>query len=278
MKPGIIYGNLITVTAGFVIGSSLGINYILLVETLLGISLIIGGGCVLNNIIDRDIDALMERTKGRVMVKGLVPVIHAYVFAAILGSLGAWVLGYFTNPIALATALFGLFAYIFIYSLWSKRSTVYGTLLGSISGAVPIVVGYVAARGQLDLAAIIVFFILVSWQMPHSYAIALFRMSDYKNAHIPVLPIASGTKVTKVHMLGYIIIFCITLTSLYYFGYAGEFYLFTMLPVALLWATVALIGFWRHDNARFGKAMFALSIVIILLFSVFITLDYIWSL
>lgn len=273
-KPGIIYGNLITVAAGFILGTTGPFHDALFLETLAGISLIIASGCVLNNIIDRDIDGLMERTKGRALVKGLVPLTHAYTLAAGLGSFGAYLLGYFTNIVTLLTGLAGLFAYVFIYSLWSKRTSVYGTLLGSISGAVPPVVGYTAATGHIDLGAIILFIILVMWQMPHSYAIAIYRLSDYQHAHIPVLPLARGMRTTKIHMFEYIIGFTAFVLALYFFGYAGKLYLFTMLPLGLLWTTLSFSGFTSTDDARFGKMMFISSIIVITLFSLVLSLDH----
>ena len=273
-KPGIIYGNLITVAAGFILGTKSHLDIPLLAETLIGISLVIASGCVLNNIIDRDIDALMERTRGRALVKGLVPVVHAYVFALVLGSLGSWTLGYFTNALALSTALFGLFAYVFIYSLWSKRNSVHGTLLGSISGAIPPVVGYVAVTGNFDLGAAILFLILTLWQMPHSYGVAMYRLLDYANAHIPVLPVKKGSQATKRHILVYVVLFTLSLFSLYFFNYAGRVFLSIMMPLALWWLILALRSFSLKDDKRFGRIIFLHSIIIIVFFAVALVLDH----
>lgn len=273
-KPGIIYGNLITVAAGFILATGPSLDVLLLIETLIGISLIIASGCVLNNIIDTDIDTLMERTRTRALVKGLVSVKHAYVFALILGSSGAWFLGYFTNGVTLTTALFGLFAYVFIYSLWSKRTSVHGTLLGSISGAIPPVVGYTSAMGQIDAGAVILFLILTFWQMPHSYGVAMYRQLDYANAHIPVLPVAKGTKTTKIHMLVYVLFFIVSLTALYSCGYAGKVFLFTMVPVSMLWLLLSIGGFRSGDDKSFGKKMFLASIMIITLFALSVVADH----
>ncbi len=273
-KPGIIYGNLITVAAGFVLGTSASLDILLLLKTLIGISLIIASGCVLNNIIDTDIDALMERTRSRALVKGLVSVRHAYIFALFLGSLGAWFLGYFTNGTTLLTALFGLFAYVFIYSLWSKRTSVHGTLLGSISGAIPPVVGYTAAMGQIDAGAVILFLILTFWQMPHSYGVAMYRERDYANARIPVLPVTKGANTTKVHMVAYILLFIASLAALYFYDYAGKVYLFTMIPASIMWLILSISGFSTRDDKLFGKKMFLASIMIITLFALIVFADH----
>lgn len=273
-KPGIIYGNLLTVTAGFILGTRTVLDLVLLTETLLGISLIIASGCVLNNIIDRDIDELMERTRDRVLVKKEVPLPHAYILAMILGSAGSWMLGYYTNWITLLAALFGLFAYVFIYSLWSKRSSVHGTLLGSISGAIPPVVGYSAAMSQIDAGAAILFLLLTFWQMPHSYGVAMYRLKDYTNAHIPVLPVARNSRLTKYHTIAYALLFTLAVVSLYRFGYSGIVYFSLMLPTALLWLALAIRGISATDDKLYGKKMFLSSIAVIFIFTFSIIIDH----
>ena len=186
-KPGIIFGNLITVIGGFFLGSRGQIDNWLFVATIIGTALVIASGCVFNNFIDRDIDKLMQRTKNRVLVKGLIAPYSAFLYATILGVFGLAILYLKTNLLALSIAFLGLFVYVIIYSLWQKRNSVYATLVGSISGAVPILVGYCAATNMFDLGAILLFLILSLWQMPHSYAIAIYRFNDSQQAAIPVL-------------------------------------------------------------------------------------------
>jgi protoheme IX farnesyltransferase len=223
-KPGIIYGNILTAAAGFFLASRGHLEPLLLVATLMGIALVMASGCVFNNYIDRDIDALMERTKNRALVLGLVSPYHALWYGAVLGILGAIILFLFTNILAGMTALFGLFAYVVLYSLWTKRTSVYGTLVGSISGAVPPVVGYIAVSHVFDLGVFIIFTILVFWQMAHSYAIAIYRLNDYGNAHIPVLPVKKGIAVTKKDMAIYVVLTTLAMLSLAIFKYAGSVY------------------------------------------------------
>lgn len=273
LKPGIIYGNLITVAAGFFLGAKGEVHLPLLLFTLFGISLIIGSGCVLNNIIDRDIDGLMERTRKRALVNKLIPISHAYVYASLLGLLGTTTLGYFTNITTLLVALFGLFAYIVIYTLWAKRTTVYGTLLGSISGAIPPVVGYVAASNTLDTGAVLLFLLLTFWQMPHSYAIGIYRREDYVNANIPVLPTKIGIRATKFHMLFWVLMFSVPALLIHYYTYAGKIYFSAMLGLCTLWTVLACHGFFVQDDRRWAKQMFAFSLIVIVGFSMLIFFD-----
>ena len=273
-KPGIIYGNLVTVTAGFLLASKGYIDLALFVATLLGISLIIASGCVFNNYIDRDIDRLMERTKNRVLVHGLISHARALFFGTLLGVLGALVLWYFTNAVTLAVALAGLFFYIFPYSLWSKRHSIHGTIIGSVAGAVPPVVGYVAVSTMLDLGAVILFLTLSLWQMPHAFAIAMYRIDDYRKASIPVLPVAKGGRITKVHMLLYILAFILVTDLLFVFGYTGYLYFTVMTFAGFAWFLLALWGFRKtHDDKRWARRMFVTSILIIILFAVMVGLD-----
>ena len=183
-KPGIIMGNAISVTGGFLLASRGDIDYWLLLVTLIGLSLVVASGCVINNCIDRDIDGKMQRTANRVTVTGELPLLTAMLHGAVLGIAGFGLLALYTNLTAVFFAVFGYVIYVGVYSLYMKRNSVYGTFVGSLSGAVPPVVGYCAASGQFDMAAAILLGMFSIWQMPHSYAIAIFRYNDYKAAGI----------------------------------------------------------------------------------------------
>lgn len=136
-KPGIIFGNLISVIGGFLLASKGHIDYPLFVWTLLGVSLVVASGCVFNNYIDRDIDRKMERTKNRVLVKGLISPEASLVYATLLGIAGFMLLWFGANPLACWLGVMGFVVYVGVYSLYMKRHSVYGTLIGSLSGAAP---------------------------------------------------------------------------------------------------------------------------------------------
>ena len=154
-KPGIIMGNAISVTGGFLLASRGDIDYWLLLATLIGLSLVVASGCVINNCIDRDIDGKMQRTANRVTVTGELPLLTAMLHGAVLGISGFGLLAAYTNLTAVFFAAFGYVIYVGVYSLYMKRNSVYGTFVGSLSGAVPPAVGYCAASGQFDMAAAI---------------------------------------------------------------------------------------------------------------------------
>ncbi len=127
-KPGIIMGNIITTAAGFALASKGDINYGLFLLTLLGLGLIIASAGVFNNYLDREMDAKMERTSNRALVKGTISLKNALIFASMLGLIGTVVLAYFTNLLTLGIALIGFFVYLVLYAFWKYRSF-YGTLV-----------------------------------------------------------------------------------------------------------------------------------------------------
>lgn len=271
-KPGIVKGNALAAIAGFFLASRGQINVWLFLAMLTGISLIIASGCVFNNFIDRNIDRKMTRTKGRALAVGSISSRNALVYGSILGMISVFVLFVYTNILTAVIAVIGFFFYVVVYGVWKRRSE-YGTLVGSISGAVPPVVGYVAVTNNFDLGALLLFVILTVWQMPHFYAIAIYRMKDYKEASIPVLPVVRGIKTTKIHTLLYIIAFIVASALLALFGYTGYIYLFTVSLVGLFWLWIGIKGFGASDNVRWAKKMFGFSLVCLLVFCVLVSID-----
>lgn len=261
-KPGIIFGNLITGAGGFFLASKGIIDYSLLIYTLLGITLIIACGCVLNNCIDQDIDKLMQRTKNRVLAKSEVSTWIATVYAILLGIAGSLLIYFKINLLTLIIALIGLFVYVVIYTMWLKRSSIHSTLVGGIAGSTIPVIGYCSVKNQIDSAAIILFLILSTWQMPHAFAIAIYRIEDFTKAKIAVLPVLKNIAHTKIQILVYFILYTIVASSLYSFGYTGKIYLITLLVINILWLKIILRGFQKFiNNQKWARQVFLFSIL-----------------
>lgn len=271
-KPGIILGNIITTGAGFALASKGNIDYTLFIFTLLGLSLIIASAGVFNNYIDRAMDAKMERTKNRALARGDIPTFNALVFGTILGMAGVSILAEFTNLLTVGVALTGFFVYLVLYAFWKYKSF-YGTLVGSIAGAVPPVVGYCAVSNRFDLAALILFMIVVLWQMPHFFAIAMYRIKDYAAASIPVLPITKGVEITKIQIFLYIVAFTVTSIMLTITGYTGLFYLIVAASLGLVWLGLCLTGFNSNDNTLWARRMFVCSLCVITMLCITMSLD-----
>lgn len=263
-KPGIILGNILTMAGGFALASRGSFDFILFLTTLLGLALIIASAGVFNNIIDRKSDAKMERTKDRALVKGTISIRSALLFAAFLGIAGTFILWQFTNYLALGIALSGFFIYLVLYAFMKYRSF-YGTFVGSLAGAVPPLVGYTAVSHHFDLAALLLFMILVLWQMPHFFAIAIYHLKDYAAASIPVLPLVKGIQATKVQMAFYIILFTLTALLMSYGGFTGPVFAWTSLILGTLWLAFCLQGFTAmpQTDQKWGYQMFVVSLVVI---------------
>ncbi|CFR01521.1 heme o synthase [Yersinia massiliensis] len=273
-KPGIIFGNLISVVGGFLLASKGVIDYPLFLATLFGVSLVVASGCVFNNYIDRDIDRIMERTKNRVLVKGLIDPKVSLIYASVLGIAGMLLLYVAANALAMMLAVIGFVIYVGVYSLYMKRKSVYGTLIGSLSGAAPPVIGYCAVTGQFDMGALILLLIFSLWQMPHSYAIAIFRFKDYQAANIPVLPVIKGISVTKNHITLYILAFMVATLMLTLSGYAGYKYLVVAAAVSVWWLGMALRGYKATNDIVWARKLFVFSIIAITSLSVMMSVDF----
>ncbi|MEG0537656.1 heme o synthase, partial [Hafnia sp.] len=274
-KPGIIFGNLISVIGGFLLASKGSLDVPLFIATMVGVSLVVASGCVFNNYIDRDIDKVMERTKNRVLVKGLIAPKVTLTYATLLGLAGVALLYVAANPLAALLAVIGFIVYVGVYSLYMKRHSVYGTLIGSLSGAAPPVIGYCAVSNEFDAGALILLAIFSLWQMPHSYAIAIFRFKDYQAANIPVLPVVKGISVAKNHITLYIVAFMVATLMLSLGGYAGYKYLVVAAAVSVWWLGMALSGYKKAvDDRVWARKLFVFSIVTITCLSVMMSVDF----
>ncbi|NBA94680.1 heme o synthase [Pseudomonas sp. R5(2019)] len=272
-KPGIIFGNVLSVAGGFFLASQGHVDFALFLAAVIGTSLVVASGCVFNNCIDRDIDLKMERTKNRVMVQGAMSLKVALAYATLLGVAGLGLLYQQANPLAALFGLIGFVIYVGFYSLYLKRKSVHGTLVGSLSGAMPPVIGYCAVSNSFDLAALTLLVMFSLWQMPHSYAIAIFRFNDYLAASIPVLPVKRGIVVAKKHILFYILAFLLATLMLTIGGYAGMSYLAVAAAMGMYWLYMAWTGYKAVDDRVWARKLFVFSIFTITALSVMMSLD-----
>ncbi|MDR2540174.1 MAG: heme o synthase [Chlamydiales bacterium] len=274
-KPGIILGNAITATGGFMLASKAQVypfDDCLFLVTLMGLSLLIASACVFNNYLDRNIDKMMIRTKNRALARGVISAQKAITFAVFLGLFGVLLLLLCTHLLTTIIALTGFFIYVILYSLSKHRSS-YATVIGSVSGGIPPVVGYCAVVNRFDMGAFLLFMIVALWQMPHFFAIAMYRFDDYVAASIPVLPVKRGVYVTKVHMLLYIIAFLIPVCMLTIWGYTGYVYLIVVGLLGLSWLLLCIKGFKNTNDRLFGRQMFHFSLLVIMVLCIMISIS-----
>lgn len=271
-KPGIIYGNLLSMLAGFFLASQHHIDIGLLAAVMAGTALVIGSGCVFNNYVDREIDKKMARTKKRALPSSQISTASALIYGTILGLLGFAVLAAYTNALAVAAGAVGIFFYVIVYG-FAKRRTLWATVIGSIPGATPAVAGYVAVTNDFDTAALLLFLILAIWQMPHFYAIAIFRLQDYKAAGLPILSAVRGVHTTRLRILAYIAAFTLVAPLLTVFGYTGYTYAALIVVLGLLWLWKGLKDYRNVDAAAWARKMFGFSLLVLLGFSFFVSVD-----
>lgn len=261
-KPGIIRGNAIHVLAGALLASMFTLQWQPIVAVLIGTSLVIASACVANNYMDRGIDARMKRTRERASVTGEIPLLKAMVFSAVLLMVGLLLLGAFTNLTVIIIGLIAYVLYVFAYG-WAKRHTVHSTLVGAVPGALPAMAGYVAVNGSLSLGAWLIFLLVLAWQMPHFYAISLFRKDEYESAGVPVLGVVTSFVVVKRYILAYMLIYVMIIAAMIYLEVVGPPAGLLLLTGAAYWIYV----YWtaKGDEKKWARSVFGASLILTLL-------------
>jgi protoheme IX farnesyltransferase len=274
-KTGIIRGNLMVGAAGFLFAANGNVDWWLLLAFLAGTGLIIASGCVFNNVLDRDIDKRMKRTENRALVTGEISVWNALVFATALGIAGPLLLLLQVNVLTCVLGLLGLVFYVVVYGL-AKRTTPLSTIIGSLPGAVPPAAGYVAVTGAFDAAAAVLFLTMALWQMPHFYAISIYRRDDYAAAKLPVWSVAYGLAAARNHVIAFAVLYLATIPLLWLWGGASLSYLIIMGLAGAAWLWFALRGLPLGDKdlPRWAKQIFGTSLLLVLVWSLVLSLNW----
>src|SRR5208283_5212774 len=238
------------------------------------IAIAIGGGAsgALNMWYEADIDGLMGRTHGRPIPAGRLDPDEALAFGLVLAGVSVLTLGLVANWLAAALLAFTIFFYVVIYTMWLKRATPMNIVIGGAAGALPPVVAYAAATGEVSLASLMLFGIIFIWTPPHFWALALVKNEDYTRAGVPMLPVVAGPDRTRLEILLYTLALVPLGLAPYLLGFASAFYgaAAVVVGAAFLWFS------WRVYTLREGGAaikaawrLFGFSIVyLFLLFSI----------
>jgi heme o synthase len=258
-KPRIIELLLITTVPPMIVADR-GLPSIgLIAATLIGGSLAAGGANAINMVVDRDIDRLMPRTQGRPLVTGLLHPTEALVFAISLEVAAFVVLAVWTNLLAATLAVSATAFYVFVYTLWLKRTSTQNIVIGGAAGCMPVLVGWAAVTNSLAWAPWVMFGIIFCWTPPHSWALAVKYADDYRAASVPMLPAVAPMHVTTRRMLAWTVVL-VAVT-------------FVLAPVAdlgiIYWGTAAMLGaafialgvdLHRHPSMARSMRLFAFSI------------------
>jgi len=261
VKIGIVNSNLITAFAGIWLALYFtnqtfieSIDKVLL--GMFGNALIIAGGCILNNYIDRDIDHIMERTKSRPTVTGSIGLTKILTLGCSSSLIGLLLL-LLASVQAAIFGFIGLFTYVVLYTLWSKRRHPINTVVGSISGAAPPLIGWAAVDPNLSIEAWMLFLIMFIWQPPHFYALAMKKCEEYRKAGIPMLPVVKGFEVTKKHTVAFVA--CLIPLPFFLLSLGPVFFTVSLL-LSIGWFALGVYGFRMKDNLKWAKWMFIYSL------------------
>ncbi|WP_458414023.1 heme o synthase [Schinkia sp. CFF1] len=261
VKIGIVNSNLITAFTGiwlalYFTNQSFIVNIDKVLLGMFGNALVIAGGCVLNNFIDRDIDHIMERTKTRPTVTGTISLTKVLLLGCSASLIGL-VLLFMASPQAALFGFIGLFTYVVLYTLWSKRRHPINTVVGSISGAAPPLIGWAAIDPNLSVEAWILFLIMFIWQPPHFYALAMKKCEEYRKAGIPMLPVVKGFAETKKHIVAFVA--CL-LPLPFFLMSLGPVFVFVSFLLSVGWFALGVYGFFMKEDLKWSKWMFVYSL------------------
>jgi protoheme IX farnesyltransferase len=272
-KPRIMSLLLLTGAGGLVLGARGVPSAALAAATLSGLALACGGASALNHVLDRDIDRLMgKRTKRRPVAAGRVAPARALEFGVALSALSFAVLASFVNVLAAALAIFGNLFYVLVYTRWLKRTTAQNIVIGGAAGAVPPVVGWAAATGDLALPALLLFLIVFFWTPPHFWALALLIRRDYAAAGIPMLPVVRGEPETARAIVRYTVL----LVAISLLPVAARTVGLAYLAAALVLGAAFLalvVALQRRTTARRARRVFSFSLAYLALLFVALAVD-----
>src|SRR6478672_2434512 len=244
-----------------------------LVAMTVGLALACGGASALNHVLDRDIDSLMgERTRARPVTSGRVPVAYAPEFGLALSAFSYVLLAGVVNVLTATLALVGNLFYVLVYTRWLKRSTPQNIVIGGAAGAVPPLVGWAAATGNLTVPALLLFAIVFFWTPPHFWALALLIKRDYAAAGIPMLPVVRGERETVRQIVLYSFVLVAVTVVPFLWGTVGLVYLIAALSLGggFIWLA---IGLARQTTPRRAALLFHSSLLYLALIFVFAAID-----
>ena len=243
---------------------------VLALTAVLCIALGAGAAGAINMWYDRDIDALMARTRMRPVADGRIEPGVALGFGVSLAAASVALMGLAINPMAAALLLLTILFYVFIYTMWLKRRTPQNIVIGGAAGALPPVVGWAAVTGDVSIFALVLFAIIFIWTPPHFWALSLYRAGDYDKAGVPMLPVVSGARITKRHMLAYTLLLFPVALAPALLGYASLFYGACAALLGGLFL-IAALRVLNQESHRPARQMFGFSILyLFLIFSALI--------
>jgi protoheme IX farnesyltransferase len=240
-KPRVVMLAAFCALIGMLLAAQGPLSWTLLISSIAGISLLAGAGFAFNCLIERSIDARMARTRARPLARGEVGVTGTIVFAGVIGGLGSLLLYWYVNPLTMWLTMATFVGYAVIYTVLLKPATPQNIVIGGASGAMPPVLGWAAVANEVSAPALVLFLIIFVWTPPHFWALALYRIEDYKRSGLPMLPVTHGPEFTRLNVLLYTVLLVAVSLMPFMIRMSGWFYLASAIVLGL----VFLVYAWR---------------------------------
>jgi protoheme IX farnesyltransferase len=259
-KPRVVSLIVFTAVIGMFLALPGAVPLRILLAGTIGIALVAGGAAAVNCLVEQKIDALMRRTSWRPLPRGELTVAQTLVFAGVLCGAGLWILHHYVNALTMWLTLATFVGYAVVYTVILKPATPQNIVIGGASGAMPPVLGWAAATGEVTLEAMVLFLVIFAWTPPHFWALALYRTEDYARAGVPMLPVTHGRRYTQLQVLLYtMILFAVSLLP-YAIRMSGLAYLAAALALGAVFLGYALRIYFAYSDAVAQKT-FRYSIV-----------------
>ncbi len=258
-KPRIVMLAAFCAVIGMFLAADGMVPWPILIFGTLGISLLAGAGFTFNCMVERGIDARMARTRARPAARGEVSVAGALAFAGVLGGAGAWLLLKFVNPLTMWLTLATFVGYAIVYTVVLKPATPQNIVIGGASGAMPPLLGWAAVANDVGAQALVLFLIIFVWTPPHFWALALYRIEDYRRAGLPMLPVTHGPGLTRLHILLYTVLLVATSLLPFMIRMSGWLYLVAAVALGAVFVAYAW-RLWRRYTDALARRTFGYSI------------------
>ncbi len=258
-KPRIVLLAAFCALIGMLLASEGMVPWRILVFGTLGISLLAGAGFAFNCLVERSIDAKMARTRARPLARGEISAGGTLLFSGVLGGVGSALLYAFVNSLTMWLTLATFVGYAVIYTVILKPATPQNIVIGGASGAMPPLLGWTAVANEISAPAIVLFLIIFVWTPPHFWALALYRVEDYRKSGLPMLPVTHGSEFTRLNILLYTVLLLATSVLPVVIGMSGMFYLVCALALGGLFTWYAWM-LWRDYSDALSRKTFGYSI------------------
>ena len=272
-KPNVVLMMLLCALVGIVLASETLLPLMDIIIPLTGIALCSGSAAAINQIIDREADAEMDRTDKRPIPQGEVSVINASIFAFTIGILGVLILVYLVNTLTAILTVLALGGYAFIYTIYLKRATPQNIVIGGLAGAAPPLLGWASVTNSIEPNALLLVLIIFIWTPPHFWALAIYRKDDYAKQSIPMLPVTHGVAFTKLQIVLYTIILFLVSLFPYIVLMSGIIYLVSALILSSLFLFYS-VRLYLSDDDKYAMQTFWFSIYYIFLIFIALIVDH----